>query len=71
MMAIDFTAELAPIVWAMVGMLALAAGAIVSMVDTGEARRPALGELVRWASAKGAFAVGAGILFIVMKAALS
>ncbi len=72
MMAIDFTAELAPVLWAMVGILVLACGAIASMVDTHEARRPVFGELARWAFAKGAFAVRATLLCIaVKKAALS
>ena len=71
-MAIDLTAELAPLLWAMIGVLVFAAGAIVSMVDTGGERRPAFGEMARWAFAKGAFAVGTGILFVaVTTAALS
>ena len=70
-MAIDLTAELAPLLWAMIGVLVFAAGAIVSMVDTGGERRPVFGEMARWAFAKGAFAVGAGILVAVTTAALS
>lgn len=33
MMIIDFTAELAPLLWAMLGVLMIAAGGIISNID--------------------------------------